>query len=215
MNAGQVGSMRAAKYIALRRKDMPGEARDLPKECLEQIAEMLLLGERTLNNTGHGTKRVQDAYAETTERMSRTGGAIRKEADMKTALTDVSADLAGLADGVGISTRDELCLLFRLRDTLIAQKMYLTAMVDYCKTIGLSRGSSLYSDLNGKRPVGDLSEMFCHRLDDASQRNRIQIVTMKQENCECCWRDARPIPDVDNFFENVWRDFRETQGVDN
>ena len=30
----------------------------------------------------------------------------------------------------------------------------------------------------------------------------------------CTWRTVRPIPQTDDFFENVWRSYRETGNVD-
>ena len=32
--------------------------------------------------------------------------------------------------------------------------------------------------------------------------------------CRTAWRAPRPIPEDDDFFENVWRSYRETENVD-
>ena len=40
-------------------------------------------------------------------------------------------------------------MLYRLRDMLLSQRAYLTAMADYTAHGGKSRGSALYTDLTG------------------------------------------------------------------
>ena len=32
--------------------------------------------------------------------------------------------------------------------------------------------------------------------------------------CRTAWRTPRPIPEDDDFFENVWRSYRETGNID-
>ena len=32
--------------------------------------------------------------------------------------------------------------------------------------------------------------------------------------CRTAWRAPRPIPEDDDFFENVWRSYRETGNID-
>ena len=48
-------------------------------------------------------------------------------------------------------------MLYRLRDMLLSQRAYLTAMTDYTAHGGKSRGSALHTDLTGwVKPFGQL-----------------------------------------------------------
>ncbi len=57
-------------------------------------------------------------------------------------------------------------MLYRLRDMLLSQRAYLTAMTDYTAHGGKSRGSALYSDLTGgTKPFGQLPDTFTFAFD--------------------------------------------------
>ena len=43
---------------------------------------------------------------------------------------------------------------------------------------------------------------------------RVQLAKYRGGVCEYSWRGVRPIPEDDDFFENVWRSFRETGNID-
>ena len=101
---------------------------------------------------------------------------------------------------------------YRYRDALICQLACLGAMADYIKQGGKSRGSALYRDADGQLPQG-LPELFRYQLDDGSRGNLVQLVHYRDESCTYRWRPVRPLPDDDDFFENVWRDFRENGNI--
>ena len=42
------------------------------------------------------------------------------------------------------------------------------------------------------------------RADEA----RVQELHWENGTCTAAWRDVRPMPDNDTFFENVWREYR-------
>ena len=42
----------------------------------------------------------------------------------------------------------------------------------------------------------------------------IQEVRLDGSECRFRWREVHPIPREDDFFENVWRAFRETGNMD-
>ena len=112
------------------------------------------------------------------------------------------------AEGAG-----DLWRVFRLRDILISQQVYLSAMLDYISHGGKSRGSALYTNLSGKKPDERLPEEFAFCLDDGGLGKMVQEATFKDGRTEFCWREVRPIPRDDDFFENVWRGYRENGNV--
>lgn len=204
LNAGQVGSMRAAQYIA---EYGAGDA--LSDAEFEAAAADTLAYHRTLAAamlTGEDT--VTAAMRRATERMTENGGAIRNPAKIEAALAETKADFAAFADTVRVSGAGQLRLAYRLRDVLIAQQMYLSAMLDYAAHGGKSRGSSLYSAAEGECPAG-FDDSFRFALDDGALDASVQLLSFDGGACVPAWRGVRPLPEGGGFFENVWREYRE------
>lgn len=107
----------------------------------------------------------------------------------------------------------ELHTALRLRDALLAQEAYLAAMADYIAAGGQSRGSALYTDAGGDKPYPQLPDMFTFRVDDGARGGLVQEARRTPEGYAFLWRPVRPIPQDDDFFENVWRDYRENGNV--
>ena len=62
-------------------------------------------------------------------------------------------------------------MVYRLRDMLLSQRAYLTAMADYTANGGKSRGSALYTDLTGEvKPFAQLPDTFTFALDEPNPR---------------------------------------------
>ena len=78
---------------------------------------------------------------------------------------------------------------------------------------GKSRGSALYTDPEGRKPYSVLPDAFTFCLDDGSRGSLIQEVSYRNGDCTFLWRPVRPIPDDDDFFENVWRSYRENKNI--
>ncbi|MGN1164006.1 MAG: oxidoreductase, partial [Candidatus Ornithospirochaeta sp.] len=76
------------------------------------------------------------------------------------------------------------------------------------------RGSALYTDTCGRKPYSSLPDIFTFSLDDGSKDSLIQEMTYSGGKCSFSWRTVRPIPENDDFFENVWRKYRENGNVE-
>lgn len=207
LNAGQVGSTRAAQYIAAR---CQGDA----SACFDTAAaaaltEMAALADACRADTGN----VRALWQHAAEGMSRCGAAIRDPAQIRAYGKQVEAQLAGFAQTVKAGSRTELAMVYRLRDMLLSQHAYLTAMEDYTAHGGKSRGSALYTDLTGGvKPFAQLPDTFTFALDE-TEAPLIQELWFEDGTCRTGWRAPRPIPEDDDFFENVWRSYRETGNI--
>ena len=208
LNAGQVGSTRAAQYIAAR---CQGEA----PACFEKTAaaaltEMAALAEHCKADTGN----VRTLWQTAAESMSRCGAAIRDTAQIQAYGTAVESQLAAFGSTVKAANAAELAMAYRLRDMLLSQRAYLAAMADYTAHGGQSRGSALYTDLaNGTKPFAQLPDTFTFALDE-TEHPLIQELWFENGACKTAWRAPRPIPEDDDFFENVWRSYRETGNIE-
>ena len=208
LNAGQVGSTRAAQYIAAR---CQGEA----PACFEKTAaaaltEMAALAEHCKANTGN----VRTLWQTAAESMSRCGAAIRDTVQIQAYGTAVESQLAAFGSTVKVANAAELAMAYRLRDMLLSQRAYLAAMADYTAHGGQSRGSALYTDkANGTKPFAQLPDTFTFALDE-TEHPLIQELWFENGACKTTWRAPRPIPEDDDFFENVWRSYRETGNIE-
>lgn len=208
LNAGQVGSTRAAQYIAARcQGDAPA---CFDTEAAAALTEMGTLADACRAERGN----VRDLWQHAAEEMSRCGAAIRDPAQIRAYGKQVEAQLAGFAQTVKAGSRTELAMVYRLRDMLLSQRAYLTAMADYTAHGGQSRGSALYTDLTGGvKPFAQLPDTFTFAMDE-TEAPLIQELWFEDGTCRTSWRAPRPIPEDDDFFENVWRSYRETGNID-
>lgn len=211
LNETQVGSTRAAQYIAARRAGTPMDADDFKRTASAEISACAALGE-TAEQGGKGN--VQQLWDEAAGKMSRAGASMRSQAGIYGLLSEVEARLASFAETVRAGRPAEVRKVYRLRDVLLAQKVYLASMLDYIDQGGKSRGSALYTDPSGCKPYESLPELFTFKVDDGSRAELVQEVSLEDGVCTFHWRKVRPLPVDDDFFENVWRTFRETKGID-
>ena len=78
---------------------------------------------------------------------------------------------------------------------------------------GKSRGSALYTDETGSIHIPNLDSRFTYSLEDESIESQIQEVRYESGALIFSRRSPRPIPDEDDFFENVWARYREDKCV--
>ena len=212
LNAGQVGAMRAAQRIHMYSLGDGGDfSPDRDDRSIREDAEQFI---RTWSDT-HGTQEPARLWSEATARMSGCGGMIRDRARMDSALSQARETLTGLTSLVRPLSVTQLPMFYRLRDMLISQLVYLSAMRDHLEHGAASRGSALYTDPDGKLPGELLPELFRCRLDDGAHGGELQEVRLDGDwLCHALWRAVRPIPEMDYFFENQWRLFRERNKTD-
>lgn len=207
LNAGQVGSMRAAQYILEYGKDS-----NVPVRVFEEAAaKALSLHEKICTSVLSNESNVMRLLMEARIRMSRVGGAIRSKELIDGAKEEIEKEIVTFTDRVRISDPSDLYYVYKLRDTLISQSVYLSAMSDYIERGGLSRGSSLYTDPAGDCAPG-LDDLFRFRPDDGRMDGVIQEVEYGRPT-KISIRPVRPLPEGGGFFENVWRSYRQNHNI--
>ena len=208
LNAGQVGATRAAQWVSVSKR------RPIAQETFDEVATPVLTEQKKA--CGHWLRRADSASRLTrtvTERMTRVGGAIRDTAGMETALSKVRMLMEGRGQRIGVADRQHLIEAYRLEDILLVQNAVLSAMIDYAATVGKSRGGALYTNSEGQLRAG-MEEMFRLIPDDGTTVGRVQEVSSDGTQCHVTWRDVRPIPEAEDFFETVWRGYRENRNIE-
>lgn len=208
LNSTQVGSFRAAQYIAENYTQEPHSVDDFTKIAQDKLIECFERTEKMVSDTSN----VMERRLQMQTRMTRAGAHIRSLEDSKLALDEAINDLAEFDETTKIKNLDEIADAFRNRDILITQIVYLKAIHEYIKKGGRSRGSYLVNDENGVKPLDKLSDEFKFTLDDGELLKKacsIKFVTKDgKPEFEIDWEDVRPIPTEDNWFENVWSAYR-------
>ena len=205
LNAGQVGSTRAAQYISQHGTSQP----ILTDIFVTMIEKYIIAYDEIANHILQRQDNITKLWDEATQDMSRIGAAIRNKHEITHLIDKVKKLLDAYEDVVGTSNPHQLWRVFRLKDILVCQYVYLNAMLNFIDNNGKSRGSALYTDEKGEKPYANLPDTFTFSLESQDKENLIQQVQYKDGNCEFSWRKARELPADDSFFETVWRAYRD------
>lgn len=211
LNSGQVGSTRAALYISEHREGEPEPYDEWSLDVIDEIKAEIELPNKILG----GTDTLKTVWSDVTRQMTDCGGMIRDINSIGKAIEKVKNIILNFDEVVKISELKNLSRVYRLKDIVIAQYVYLSAMEDYIKMGGQSRGSALYSNPDGKLPHEALGDIFKYILDLGQKSDMVQEIRLnyKELQNEISWRKVRGIPRPDYTFENVWRSYRENRNI--
>lgn len=208
LNAGQVGSFRAALYISKKYIDPPmedsGFLREVKKETdnlLETAARWMASGKNTLN---------RKYLSEIQYRMSDAGGIIRNKQKVADSLRDSCELLNTLQDKLGADSVYELAAAFQLMDHCLSHYVYLSAINAYIQMNGRSRGSFIITEGSQSDPnQNDLlwkPELCTY---DREVENKILEVTYRAGTIKINLEKVREIPMQNLWFEKVWKEYIE------
>ena len=210
LNAGQAGAVRAAEKIHLKKlHERQEEVSAAKEELLREEAHAFV----RLPMQAKGSVSAGELWKRAAARMSACAGMIRNQEQLERALKETEAELNSYLELVKTPEAAGLPAFYRLRDMLLSQKVYLFAMLDYAKSGAGSRGSALYTDETGKQPDERLPRLYRCTLDMGAHKGVVQEVLLDEEDCFVNWRPVRPIPQVDYFFENQWKAYRDRNGI--
>ena len=217
LNAGQVGAVQAAEGIFLKKRTHMKEASPSTESGIKERLRIQALDRIRLSEHAEGNCPLSELWINASKRMSAAAGMIRNQVQMETALKETEDDICQFMQKAKSPSVSQLSLFYKLYDMLLSQKMYLFAMLDYAKAGGGSRGSALYTDSTGELPgfpgCQTFGELYRCRLDQKMHGQEVQEVTLKEGTPSASRRPVRPLPDVDYFFENQWRIYRERMGM--
>ena len=208
LNAGQVGSLRAAQFILASKRERCTE---------EQLSRVLSAAVQEHRDLCASLLQNKDVCAERTRyfrrKMSDFGAAIRQPEGMKALQAEITETVKDFSKTIGVRSPDLLYTAYQLRDILQTQQATLEAMLDFSQAVQLTRGSALYCNTEGDLRTG-LEECFRFRTATGVENARIQEVSRKPDGICASWRPVRPLPESDDVFETVWRRYRETGNVE-
>lgn len=211
LNAGQVGGLRAAMYIASRRAAAPPDARSFASEVAGQVADALAVARDALANRRESRAVPADLRRSIQTRMSRAAGYIRDRDLVTQAVAEARADLARIdadAWAPGVSAVPDV---FRNRDLCAAHVVYLEALAEYLARGGRSRGSWIVLEADGEPVSGALGDRYRFALNPADafvDRHVLEVRLDRSGTVSKTWVPVRPIPDDHAWFETAWKAHR-------
>ncbi|MDF7825498.1 FAD-binding protein [Pontiellaceae bacterium B12227] len=206
LNSGQVGSLRAAEFIANVYDGTDLKMADFNKAAKAEIKELSgFLGRCEASDSNWRTVR-----AELQERMSKSGAHIRSLESLKKAVKDAKAQLAKLEEnGCKVENATQAVQALRNRQLCFAHWMYLEATLYQVKSGVGSRGSAMVQDADGKRAHRQLDKaQWSFAAEDESFKEKVQETVLKDGKVKSRWVKVRPIPESNLWFETAWADYR-------
>jgi succinate dehydrogenase/fumarate reductase flavoprotein subunit len=214
LNAGQVGSFRAALFISKKYSMAPPGKEEFLFHAGEAMAACL--GQANAWLASGNSSRNQAVLDEIRDRMSDSASIMRNSDRVTAACSDALSLYKRLNDFTGASTVDDLTECFRLADNCLVHLIYLKAIEFYIGNCGRSRGSFIVS--TGEKPdINDMlaSETFFEtcRYNRSVEKNIIEI-SYKDNQIFTRLVGVRPIPSGDIWFEKVWKDYLEDNFIE-
>lgn len=207
LNSGQVGSMRAALYIARRYGATPPPEDKFLGFSREQIQDTLAFAEHLIDPQRERDVLLEDARRDLQQRMTAHGAHIRDPETIGSAVSQAWELYSRLRRDMKVSSPDKLPEAFRNLDLCLTHAFYLEAIGEYLDKGGQSRGSYLIKNPGGKIPCPEVGEDWKFLLNDQNALVNKKILEMTWDmrgKALKKWVDIKPIPQEESWFENVW-----------
>ncbi len=210
LNAGQVGGLRAAQFIARNYPQAPLDFESALRESFKEIGNLLPMLIQSPDPSMHDKLLQRIAIFQT--EFSEKAGIMRSEENLRDLSSKVTSQLNSfLFDFVGLAWKD-LPLLYKFRDLLYTQWVTLYSMIQYLELGGGSRGSALIID--GANPKAEvLHERLNHLKVIPNNKDLRQVICHvylgRAGKFHAIWLPVRPIPDQTAWFETTWHEFEQ------
>ena len=206
LNAGQVGAVRAADFIAHRYADWTLDRATLRESAVATLEDILGF----LDRGGRAAASWKDARAEFQQRMTEAAAHIRSSDRLTFASREGRAQWRRLVEeGCAFKGTKGMIEALRTRQLCFAHMVYLEAVRTQVESGVGSRGSALVLDPKGVMAHRKLGDAWRFAKEDASFRNRVLETDLSGDKARHRWIARRPIPETDLWFETAWAAYRE------
>jgi len=207
LNAGQVGGIRAAEFIAYRYRRPSLDERAVWEAALERFKELYRWMKRSEKASTSHTAEAEEFQA----RMTEAGGHIRSLETIEEARKAAWTQWRRLeTEGCGFHSPDELAAVFTARHLCFAHAVYLDAIAAALESGVGSRGSALVLGKEGHPIHPGLGDAWRYLPENPAFREKVlKVLPSMDGQTEITWIPQRGIPETEGWFETVWADFRE------
>ncbi len=212
LNAGQVGSFRAAEYIANRYQqwDLPEKAvKNAAAEAVKSLADWI-------EKSAQADSTWQADRHELQSRMTKAGAHIRSQDELRRAVAGAWEQVERLEQsGSGHADSAGLAEALRNRHLCFAHAVYLEAVLFAIQSGVGSRGSSITIEPSGAKVHDKLDDNWRIAAENTDFRERVLETSVDPAGrVDNRWVQRRPIPETDVWFETAWARFRSGEVFD-
>ncbi|MGA2069943.1 MAG: FAD-binding protein [Sedimentisphaerales bacterium] len=207
LNSGQVGSLRAAEFIAnVYGADMPSK-NSAAKEIKAQVEGLIAGLDGFMESKGLKAKDVID---EIQYRMTASAGHIREINDARNALSQAVALVNRIKEeGIAIRSTKDIPAAIRAEHLALASVAYLKAIVTLLEQGSGSRGSHLVLSPDGVHIAGTEIRFKPENMELRNLILRIEYDPKQTDMFRCESVTPRTVPAERKAFEPAWKDYRE------
>ncbi len=197
LNATQTGSLFAVLDIKKKKAPIPVLTEGVMREISTEIGRLSAM------NGSMTRDEVLLRRAAMAEQMSECGAFLRDPAKIEEVISSVRVQLADFYNRYRVIDREALHSALVNRDILETQLVYLSAILDYIRDGGKSRGSYLI--------MHDDDDLLSVKVEiDTEHGAFVQNTVLHSDlTVTSAFEPARPLPDSEQWFETVWNKFRE------
>jgi succinate dehydrogenase/fumarate reductase flavoprotein subunit len=226
LNAGQVGALRAAEYIAHRYAGWTLSEPDGLAAAGHAAATVLA----AIENCRRAATPWREHREAIQQRMTRAAAHVRSTAEVEKAVAEawqqfqeIERSGSGLCQSGaarpdsterGLAGPQELAEALRNRQLCFAHAVYLEA-VRFALASGVgSRGSAIVLDPGGVQVHNRLDDSWRIAPEEPGLRGKVQETVVAGGKVQNEWVDRRPLPESDVWFETGWARFRSGEVYD-
>ncbi len=216
LNAGQVGSARAALFIARRRAGRPLAEAAFSRAAGRAVVEKWALADAMLSRGKDGGLTPDECLAEIKRRMSACGAVVRDGKVVRVEKIRARELWKRARRELGAASTRDLPRAFTDLDLALTHAVYLEAIAEYLERGGKSRGSCLVPDAAGQPPHPLLGGRWAFSLaapGDFVSLNVLEVRLDGRGRVQKSWVPVRPVPRPEGWFESVWADHRQDRIV--
>ncbi len=210
LNSGQVGSMRAAMFIAQRYDSDPLDLNLFLSAAQAQIHEKFTSAGTIIDKKVSGDSDIQVQRERIQDRMSACGAHVRDPSKVKEAIVDSWNQLGELQSVSKVQSPKEIPDVFKNLDLCLTHAIYLEAIGEYLEKGARSRGSFIVLDPEGEKPCDQLGENWRFGLNPVDSFVNTKILEISLDanmTVKKNWVNIRPIPQAEDWFEKVWKNY--------
>ncbi len=214
LNAGQVGSLRAAKFIAAHYNQEPLDSELFLKLVLEQVKKKFEFSQNLIDKDFTDKETLINFREQIQQRTSACGAHIRNLKQIETESKKAWQLYNKMKDDMKIASVEKLPFALKNIDLCLTHALYLEAIREYLTKGGKSRGSFWVRDPSELEPNPKLGDTWRFALNPANSfvdQHILEIRLDEKMQVEKKWVKIRPIPKQDEWFETVWNQFRKNE----
>ena len=197
LNSTQVGSMRAAQYIAKHCQGRPELTESFHRKCRQAEEKLQAMYDR-MREPGEEKRVPLEWRKQYQKEMDACGGILRESRTIDRQIQRIRTYREEFCEKTRVQNIQQLKQALINWDILTAQLVYLTAMKDYIDRGGSSRGSYLIQKTDG-------TDVFCEGKDPFA--DSVQEITYDRHSGKMtvAYVPVRPLPDGEVWFEEIYR----------